>query len=392
MAEPWAGAGDATRAVHAGQEPDPPTGAVVPPLHLASTFAQDGVGVPRAGYEYARSGNPTRAGFETSLAALESPAAPAVGLAFASGLAASDTLLRTLLRPGEHVVLGDDVYGGTYRLLSTSYRDWDVAVTQVDLTRPDELDAALLPGRTRVVWLETPSNPLLSVAPIGELAERAHRAGATVVVDNTFATPILQRPLALGADVVVHSVTKYLGGHSDLVAGALVLPAGELAEAVRRNQNSLGAVAGPFDCWLAQRGLRTLAVRMAAHVAGARQVAEALVERPDVVEVRYPGLPDHPGHAVAAAQMAGFGGMVSFRPAGGPAVAKRLAEATQFFTLAESLGGVESLIEVPAAMTHLSAAASRRPVPADLVRLSVGIEDPDDLISDLIDALATAQR
>jgi cystathionine gamma-synthase len=390
MDERWAAVQDATRVVHAGQDPDPPTGAVVPPLHLASTFEQDAVGVPRAGYEYARSGNPTRAGFEASLAALESPAYPAVGLAFASGLAASDTLLRTVLRPGDHVVLGDDVYGGTYRLLATSYRDWGVVVDQVDLTRPDALNAVVRPGRTRVVWVETPSNPLLGIAPITALADIAHRAGALVVVDNTFATPVLQKPLSLGADIVLHSVTKYLGGHSDLVAGALILHGGDLAEDLRRNQNALGAVAGPFDSWLAQRGLRTLALRVAAHNANARAVAEALCERPDVVEVLHPGLPTHPGHRTARTQMSGFGGMVSFRPAGGAPVAHRIAESTRIFTLAESLGGVESLIEVPAAMTHLSSATSRRPVPTDLVRLSVGVEAAGDLISDLFEALDRA--
>lgn len=388
----WSDVADATRAVHAGQDPDPPTGAVVPPLHLASTFAQDAVGTPRAGWEYARSGNPTRAGFEASLAALESPTDPAVGLAFASGLAASDTLLRTVLRPGDHVVLADDVYGGTYRLLDTSYRDWGIGIDQVDLTSPDALREAVRPGRTKLVWVETPSNPLLSIAPIAELAAIAHDAGATVVVDNTFATPILQKPLALGADIVLHSVTKYLGGHSDLVAGALVIREGELAEDLRRNQNSLGAVASPFDSWLAQRGLRTLALRVAAHGLGAQRVAAALTERPDVVEVLHPGLPDHPGHEIAAQQMAGFGGMVSFRPAGGADVARRVAERTRIFTLAESLGGVESLIEVPAAMTHLSSSGSRRPVPDDLVRLSVGVEDPGDLVADLVQALDVARQ
>lgn len=387
MAETWSDVAAATRVVHAGLDPDPATGAVVPPLHLSSTFAQDRVGVPHAGYEYARSANPTRAAFETSLAALESPQAPAVGLAFASGLAASDTLLRTVLRPGDHVVLADDVYGGTYRLLATSYRDWGVQVEQVNLSDLDAARAAVRPGRTRLVWVETPSNPTLSIADIAALAEIGHSAGAVVAVDNTFATPILQQPLALGADVVVHSVTKYLGGHSDLVAGALVLPAGELADRVRTNQNSLGAVAGPFDSWLAQRGIRSLAVRMRAHVEGARAVVELLAGHPDVVEVLFPGLPEHPGHAVAARQMTAFGGMVSFRPAGGPEAATRLAEATRIFTLAESLGGVESLIEVPAAMTHTSSAASVRPVPADLVRLSVGVEDPADLVEDLREAL-----
>jgi cystathionine gamma-synthase len=376
--------------VHAGQEPDEATGAVAPPLVLASTFAQDAVGVPRSAYEYARSGNPTRAAFEASLAALESPSTAAVGLAFASGLAASDTLLRTVLRPGDHVVLSDDVYGGTYRLLTTSYRDWGITVDQVDPTDLDGVQAAIRPDLTRLVWIETPSNPLLTVSDIAAIAELAHRAGALVAVDNTFATPVLQRPLTLGADVVVHSVTKYLGGHSDLVAGALVAPEGALAAALTVNQNSLGAVASPFDSWLAMRGIRTLAVRMAAHSTNAMQVAQWLVERGDVADVRYPGLPSTPGHALAVRQMRGFGGMVTFRPTGGPAAARTVAETTRVFTLAESLGGVESLIEVPAAMTHLSSAGSRRPVPHDLVRLSVGIEDVEDLVADLAQALAAA--
>ena len=390
-ADRWSDVHDPTRSVHAGQDPDPATGAVVPPLHLASTFQQDAVGTPRAGYEYARSANPTRSGFEASLAALESPTRPAVGLAFASGLAASDTLLRTVLRPGDHAILGDDVYGGTYRLLATSYRDWGVVVDQVDLTRPDALARAIRPGRTRLVWVETPSNPLLSIAPITDLVEVARRISALVVVDNTFATPILQKPLSLGADVVLQSLTKYLGGHSDLVAGALIVPEGDLAAELRAKQNAHGAVASPFDSWLAQRGVRTLAVRMAAHCAGAQRVAEALAEHPDVIEVLYPGLTSHPGHDVAARQMTGFGGMLSFRAAGGPRVARRVAESTRIFTLAESLGGVESLIEVPAAMTHQSSSASRRPVPEDLIRVSVGIEDPGDLIDDLLGALEQAR-
>jgi cystathionine gamma-synthase len=383
-------AGEATRVVHAGQPPDRATGAVVPPLYLASTFAQDGVGAPRGGYEYARSANPTRNAFEAALAELESPDGSAVGLAFASGLAASDTLLRTVLRPGDRVILGDDVYGGTFRLLTTSYADWGVTVEQVDLTDPGALDDALGAGGARLLWVETPTNPLLNVCDISAACQRAHAAGALVLVDNTFATPVLQKPLQLGADVVLHSVTKYLGGHSDLVAGALVLPRGDLADAVRTNQNSLGAVASPFDCWLAMRGLRTLGVRMASHCAGAALIAEVLAAHPQIAEVRYPGLPSHPGHAVAQRQMSAPGGMISIRPAGGPAVARRLAESTRLFTLAESLGGVESLIEVPAAMTHASSAASARPVPPDLVRLSVGIEDPQDLLADILDALGHA--
>jgi cystathionine beta-lyase/cystathionine gamma-synthase len=374
-----------TRAIHAGQEPNPATGDVVVPLHLATTFKQDGVGGLRDGYEYARSGNPTRAALQELLASLEEGVA---GLAFASGLAAEDTLLRTVCEPGSHVVLGGDAYGGTYRLISRVVSRWGVEHTPADLNDPDALRAAIRPGATRVVWCETPTNPLLNVADIALTAEIAHEAGAVLVVDNTFASPYLQRPLTLGADVVVHSTTKYLGGHSDVVGGALVVREPELAEQLVYHQNAMGAVSGPLSDWLVIRGIKTLGVRMDRHQANAERIAEYLLGHPAVSRVLYPGLPDHPGHDVAAKQMSGFGGMLSFRLAAGEEAALRVCERAQLFTLAESLGGVESLIEHPHRMTHASAAGSPLEVPADLVRLSVGIEDADDLLADLEQALA----
>jgi cystathionine gamma-synthase len=378
--------GFATVAVHAGQEPDPATGAVVVPIHPASTFAQDGIGGLRAGFEYARSGNPTRAALETSLAALEGGAA---GFAFASGLAAEDALLRAACRPGDHVLIPADAYGGTYRLFHGVYGAWGLEHTPVDLSDLEAVRAALRPGRTRLIWCETPTNPLLSIADVAALAGLAHAAGALLVVDNTFASPCLQRPLALGADAVVHSTTKYLGGHSDVVGGAVVTADAALADRVRFVQNAAGAVAGPFDAWLVLRGIKTLAVRMDRHCANAAAVAALLVEHPAAAEVRYPGLSTHPGHAVAARQMSGFGGMVSFRVRGGADAAAQVCERTRLFTLAESLGGVESLIEHPGRMTHASAAGSPLAVPDDLIRLSVGIESVEDLLADLRQALAT---
>ncbi|SFO91712.1 cystathionine gamma-lyase [Geodermatophilus dictyosporus] len=374
-----------TRAIHAGQDPNPATGDVVVPLHLATTFKQDGVGGLRGGYEYARSGNPTRAALQELLASLEEGVA---GLAFASGLAAEDTLLRTVCEPGSHVVLGGDAYGGTYRLISRVVSRWGVEHTPADLNDPDALRAAIRPGSTRVVWCETPTNPLLNVADIALTAEVAHEAGAILVVDNTFASPYLQRPLTLGADVVVHSTTKYLGGHSDVVGGALVVGDDDLAEQLAYHQNAMGAVSGPLSDWLVVRGIKTLGVRMDRHQDNAGRIAEYLLEHPAVSRVLYPGLPDHPGHDVAAKQMSGFGGMLSFRLAAGEEAALRACERAQLFTLAESLGGVESLIEHPHRMTHASAAGSPLEVPADLVRLSVGIEDVDDLLADLEQALA----
>lgn len=382
-------AGFETDAIHAGQEPDPLTGAVVPPIYQVSTYAQDGVGGLRNGYEYSRSANPTRTALQECLAALEAPGDPsATGLAFASGLAAEDTLLRTVCRPGDHAVIPDDAYGGTYRLFAKVAAPWGVEHTDATLADPAQVAAAIVPGRTRLVWVETPSNPLLNVVDIAALADVAHEAGALLVVDNTFASPYLQQPLLLGADVVVHSTTKYLGGHSDVVGGALVTTDTALAEQLAFHQNAMGAVPGPFDSWLVLRGIKTLAVRMDRHCANARAVADFLVAHPAVSEVRWPGLPDHPGHATALRQMRDFGGMVSFRVAAGEQAAVDVCGRTSVFTLGESLGGVESLIEHPARMTHASAAGSPLEVPADLVRLSVGIESVEDLLTDLDRALA----
>jgi len=373
-----------TRAIHAGQEPDPATGAVIPPVHLTTTYKQDGVGGLRGGYEYSRSGNPTRNALHEALAALEEGA---TALAFASGLAAEDTLLRTVCRPGDHVVLGGDAYGGTFRLISRVLSEWGLEYTPVHLDDPDQVRAAMRPT-TRVIWCETPSNPLLNITDIEATAAVAHDGGALLVVDNTFASPYLQRPLTLGADVVVHSTTKYLGGHSDVVGGALVTRDASLGERLAYNHNAMGAVASPFDSWLVLRSLKTLGVRMDRHSANAARVVEFLLGSPKVASVLYPGLPSHPGHDVAARQMSGFGGMVSFRLKDGEDAALKVCDRAQVFTLAESLGGVESLIEHPGRMTHASAAGSPLEVPADLVRLSVGIEDVDDLLADLEQALA----
>lgn len=370
-----------TRAIHVGQDPEAGFGAVTVPIYQTSTYAQPEVGRPLR-YDYARGGNPTREALQSVLASLEGGTA---SLCFASGLAAETTLLLALVRPGDHVVLGDDVYGGTYRLLARVLADWGVAFETVDLGDERALRAALRP-ETRVVWLESPTNPLLKVVDIERIAAIAREAGVRSVVDNTFATPYLQRPIELGADVVVHSVTKYLGGHSDLVSGALVVADDELAERLAFLQNAVGAVPGPMDCYLALRGVKTLGVRMDAHCRGAQRIAEFLADHPKVEAVHFPGLVDDPGHEVAGRQMSGFGGMVSFR-AGSTEAAKRIAERTRLFFLAESLGGVESLIEVPGPMTHASVAGSPLEVPADLVRLSVGIEHPEDLVEDLANAL-----
>ena len=373
-----------TRAIHAGQEPDPATGAVIVPMHLTTTYKQDGVGGLRGGYEYSRSGNPTRDALHAALASLEEGTR---GLAFASGLAAEDTLLRTLCRSGDHVVLGGDAYGGTFRLISRVLSQWGLEYTPADLSDPDSLRAAMRPT-TKVIWCETPSNPLLNVSDIASLATIAHEVGARLVVDNTFASPYLQRPLTLGADVVVHSTTKYLGGHSDVVGGALVTADAELGEQLAYNHNAMGAVGSPFDAWLLLRSLKTLGVRVDRHCANAGRVVQFLLDHPAVASVLYPGLPSHPGHDLAARQMSGFGGMVSFRLRDGEEAALKVCERARLFTLAESLGGVESLIEHPGRMTHASAAGSPLEVPADLVRLSVGIEDADDLLADLEQALA----
>jgi cystathionine gamma-synthase len=373
-----------TRAIHAGQEPDPATGAVVVPVHLTSTYKQDGVGGLRGGYEYSRSGNPTRTALQEALAALEEGT---TGLAFASGLAAEDALLRTVCAPGDHVVLPGDAYGGTFRLVSKVFSRWGVEHTPVDLNDLDALRAAIRPT-TRVIWCETPTNPLLNVSDIAALAGVAQEVDALLVVDNTFASPYLQRPLMLGADVVVHSTTKYLGGHSDVVGGALVTADADLGEQLAYHQNAMGAVAGPMDAWLVLRGLKTLGVRMDRHGQNAMRIAEFLLGHPAVGDVLYPGLPQHRHHEIAAKQMSGFGGMLSFRLRDGEQAALKVCERTRLFTLAESLGGVESLIEHPHRMTHASAAGSPLEVPADLVRLSVGIEDVEDLLTDLDQALA----
>jgi cystathionine gamma-synthase len=375
-----------TRAIHAGQEPDPLTGAVVPPIYQVSTYAQDGVGGLRGGYEYSRSANPTRTALEECLAELEAPGA-GIGLAFASGLAAEDTLLRTVLRPGDHAVIPDDAYGGTYRLFSRVAEPWGVTHTPVRLTDLAAVVAAIEPGRTKLIWVETPTNPLLTVADIAALAEIAHAHGLLLVVDNTFASPYLQQPLLLGADVVVHSTTKYLGGHSDVIGGALITTNVALAEQLRYHQNAMGAVPGPFDSWLVLRGVKTLGVRMDRHCANARAVVEFLQDHPAVETVYWPGLPDHAGHEAAVRQMKDFGGMVSFQVRGGEQAALDVCARTTVFTLGESLGGVESLIEHPARMTHASAAGSPLEVPNSLIRLSVGIESIDDLIADLEQAL-----
>ncbi len=375
--------GPATRAIHAGFRPDPATGAVNAPIYASSTFAQDGVGGLRGGFEYARTGNPTRSALEAQLAAVEGGT---FGRAFASGMAATDCALRTLLRPGDHVVIPDDAYGGTFRLVDKVFAQWGIDHTPVPLSDLDAVRAAIT-AKTKLIWVETPTNPLLSIADIAAIAQIASAAGSKLLVDNTFASPALQQPLALGADIVLHSTTKYIGGHSDVVGGALVTDDEELDEAFAFLQNGAGAVPGPFDAYLTMRGLKTLALRMQRHSENASAIAEFLVGHPAVSSVLYPGLPSHPNHDVAARQMSGFGGMVSVRMKGGRDAARRLCARTEIFILAESLGGVESLIEHPAAMTHASTAGSQLEVPDDLVRLSVGIEDIADLLGDLEQAL-----
>jgi cystathionine gamma-synthase len=372
-----------TLAIHAGQEPDPRTGAVVPPIFQTSTYAQDAVGAPRLGYEYSRSANPTRDALQDCLAALEGGRR---GLGFASGLAAEDALLRTVCVPGDHVVIPDDAYGGTFRLFAKVLQRWGLRWTAARISDVDAVRAAMT-DRTRVVWVETPTNPLLGIADIAALSLLAHDRGALLVVDNTFASPYLQQPIAHGADVVVHSTTKYLGGHSDVVGGALVAADEGLGAELAYHQNAMGAVNGPFDAWLTLRGVRTLGVRMDRHCDNAERIVEYLSRHPKVATVLYPGLPDHPGHETAAKQMRRFGGMISFRVAGGERAAVEACNRAQVFVLAESLGGVESLIEHPGQMTHASAAGSALEVPADLVRLSVGIETVDDLLADLEQAL-----
>ena len=373
-----------TLAIHAGQEPDPLTGAVVTPIYQTSTYKQDGIGGTRGGYEYSRTANPTRTALETCLAALENGAR---AFAFASGMAAEDCLVRTLCRPGDRVLIPRDAYGGTFRLFDKIMTAWGVQyepVSQTDLAAVAKVAAELRP---RLIWAETPTNPLLSVIDIRALAALAHDYGALLVVDNTFASPYLQQPLNLGADIVIHSTTKYIGGHSDVVGGALVIKDPAYAADLAFLQNATGAVPGPFDAWLTLRGVKTLAARMDRHCANAARVAQALREHPAVASVLYPGLPGHPGHDIAKSQMRDYGGMVSFRLAAGEEKAVEVCARTTLFTLGESLGGVESLIEHPARMTHASTAGSPLEVPPDLVRLSVGIEDPDDLLADLSKAL-----
>jgi len=378
----------ATRAIHAGQAPDPTTGSIIPPIHQSSTHVQDGIGGFRSGYEYNRAGNPTRSSLETQLAALEGGAH---ALSFASGLAAEDAVLRGILTPGDHVVIGNDVYGGTYRLLTKVHAGWGVETTTVEMSDADTLRAAICP-ETKIVWVETPSNPLLKIVDIAAIAEIAHEAGAVLVVDNTFASPALQQPLALGADLIVHSTTKYLGGHSDVLGGAVVFADDRFYDQVRFQQFAVGAVSAPMDAWLTTRGIKTLAVRVRQHSENAQAIAEWAAARPEFETVYYPGLTSHPGHEIAARQMSGFGGMLSLALAAGADAARSFAESTELFQLAESLGGVESLIGYPSDMTHASVRGTELAVPENVVRLSVGIEDVDDLIADLEQALAKIAR
>jgi cystathionine gamma-synthase len=373
-----------TLAIHAGQDADAETGAVVPAIYQVSTYRQDAVGKPRGGHDYARTVNPTRTALERCLAALEGAEH---GFAFASGMAATDTVLRALCSTGEHVVIPDDAYGGTFRLVDKVLGPWGLEHTPVAMSDLDAVAAALRPGTTRVVWVETPTNPMLRICDLPAVAELAHGAGAVLVVDNTFATPYLQQPLALGADLVVHSTTKYLGGHSDVVGGAALTSDVGVAARLGAHQNSMGSIPGPFDAWLVLRGIRTLALRMERHCDNAEAIVALLAAHARVTEVLYPGLESHPGHDVAARQMRRFGGMVSFRVRGGREAAVEVCNRARLFTLGESLGGVESLIEHPKEMTHQSVEGSALEVPADLVRLSVGIESIDDLEADLAAAL-----
>lgn len=377
--------GPATKAIHAGYRPDPATGVVNPPIYASSTFAQDGVGGLRGGFEYARTGNPTRSVLEGALAAMEGAA---YGRAFSSGMAATDCVLRAVLRPGDHIVIPDDAYGGTFRLIDKVFSLWGISYTAVTLSDLDHVRAAVS-DRTKLIWIETPTNPLLSIADIAGIVEIGAARGAKVLVDNTFASPALQQPLSLGADIVLHSTTKYIGGHSDVVGGALLTDDESLDAAFAFLQNGAGAVPGPFDAYLTIRGLKTLPLRMQRHSENALAIAEFLAEHPAVTTVLYPGLPSHLNHDVAARQMSGFGGMVSARLRGGPQAARDFCARTEIFILAESLGGVESLIEYPGAMTHASTAGSQLEVPDDLVRLSVGIEDVADLLGDVEQALSS---
>ncbi|MGB3695830.1 MAG: cystathionine gamma-synthase [Gordonia sp. (in: high G+C Gram-positive bacteria)] len=376
--------GFSTKAIHAGWDPDGRTGAVNVPIYASSTFAQDGVGNMRDGFEYARTGNPTRRVLEANIAAIE---AGQFGRGFSSGMAATDALLRATLRPGDHLVIPNDAYGGTFRLIDKVFSEWGITYSVAPVVDVDAIAAAITP-QTKLVWVETPTNPLLNVGDIAATAEVAHKAGAKLVVDNTFASPYLQQPLTLGADVVVHSTTKYLGGHSDVVGGAIVTNDEKLDADIAFLQNGAGAVPGPFDAYLTMRGIKTLAVRMERHCDNAEALVEFFASHPKIEKVLYPGLADHPGHDVAAKQMRRFGGMISVQLAGGREAALDFCSRTKIFTLAESLGGIESLIEHPGAMTHASTAGSLLEVPDNLVRLSVGIEDAADLVEDVRQALA----
>ncbi|MCB8967616.1 MAG: cystathionine gamma-synthase [Ardenticatenaceae bacterium] len=370
-----------TLAVHAGMEPDPHTGAVMTPIYQTSTYAQEDVAVHK-GYEYSRTDNPTRTALQTALAALEGGQH---ALVFASGMAAIDTVLR-LIKPGDHVLSGNDVYGGTFRLFDKVLADYGIAFSFVDTTDATAVAAAMQPN-TKLVWLETPTNPMLRISDIAAIAPIAHAQGAWLGVDNTFASPMLQRPLTLGADFVIHSTTKYIGGHSDVVGGAVILNDTAVYERLKFLQNAIGAVPGPMDCFLTLRGIKTLALRMQQHSHNALQIAQFLADHPAVAEVIYPGLDTHPQYELAQRQMQGPGGMISFILHGGEKAARAVARTTQLFTLAESLGGVESLIELPAPMTHASVANSPLAVNPGLVRISVGIEHAQDLIADLANAL-----
>ncbi len=372
-----------TRAITAGQAFDPTTGAVVPPIHLATTFVQDGIGGFRNGYEYGRGGNPTRDSLQELLASLEGGTK---AFSFASGLSAEDAVLRSTLKPGDHILMGNDVYGGTHRLVNRVFVPWGVSLSTVDFSDLDAVRAAVRPDSTTVLWVETPSNPLMKISDIAGLVEIGHAVGAVVVVDNTFASPYLQQPLSFGADVVVHSTTKYLGGHSDVLGGAVIVADEALAERIGFIQFGVGAVSGPFDAWLTVRGIKTLAVRMDRHSSNAQAIAESLVGHAKVDTVYYAGLPDHPGHELAARQMKSFGGMISLKLQSGEK-ARAFAESTKLFQLAESLGGVESLMCYPSEMTHASVRGTALEVPESVVRLSVGIENVTDLLADVHQAL-----
>ncbi|WP_430592251.1 cystathionine gamma-synthase [Humidisolicoccus flavus] len=377
--------GFATRAIHDGQPADPRTGAVIPPLHFSTTYVQDGVGNYREGYEYSRAGNPTRDAFQTQLASLEGGTR---AFAFPSGLSAEDSLLRAALKPGDHVLMSNDVYGGTHRLVSKIWAKWGIELSTCDFTDLDAVRAAVRPN-TKMLWVETPSNPLMKITDLAAMAEIARDAGAISVADNTFATPFLQQPLSLGIDAVVHSTTKYIGGHSDILGGAVITSDAALAEEINFVQFGAGPVASPFDSWMSARSLKTLAIRVERHCENARLVAEALEGHSAVEAVYYPGLESHPGHALAASQMSGFGGMVSLAVRGGAESAHKLLNGTELFQLAESLGGIESLICYPSEMTHASVRGTELEVPENIVRLSVGIENADDLVADLLSTLDT---